>query len=44
MDNNYLEEEIIKKTQERERRKRKRMKVSGKQIFNLQEIIKKKGK
>ena len=44
MDNNNLEEEIIKKALEREKKKRKRMKVSGKRVFELKEIIKKKTK
>jgi len=43
MDNN-LEEEILKKTEARERKKKKKMKVSGKKSFELQKIIIKKTK
>lgn len=41
MDNN-LEEEIIKKTEARDKKKKKKMKVSGKKVFKLQNIIDKK--
>ncbi len=41
--NNDLEEEIIKKTEAREKKKKKKMKVSGKKVFELEKIIEKKG-
>ena len=41
MENN-LEEEIIRKSENREKKKRKKMKISGKKVFELQRIIGKK--
>jgi len=39
---NDLEEEMAKKAERREQKKRKRMKVSGKKVFELKKIIEEK--
>jgi len=38
----HIEEKIRKKSKEREKKKRPKMKVSGKSVFRLQRIIKRK--
>ena len=44
MNQDNLEEKIIKKAQEREKKKKKCMKISGKKVFELKKIIEKKVK
>jgi len=39
---NDLEENLIKKFQDQEKRKKRRMKVVGKKVFELKKIIEKK--
>lgn len=39
MKHNHLEKHVEKRYRERDRKKRKRMKVSGKSVFTLQKLI-----
>lgn len=41
---NHLSEKLEKKYQKRDNKKRKKMKVSGRRIFGLKELLVKKGK